>query len=148
MATTTTTKSETKTRKAPARKAGGPRKAARKADPATGAEPKIVGTIEPATGTEALRRNELVDLVVAKSGGKKKDVKPTVEAMLAVLGELLGAGRELNLPPMGKLRVNRVEEKANGKVIVCKLRQGQAGPKAKADKDEDEADNALADTEE
>ena len=74
-------------------------------------------------GPTVLKKKELVERVVAASGVKKKDAKPVVEAMLAVLGESLASGRELNLAPLGKLRINRVEDKANGRVIVCKLRQ-------------------------
>ncbi|MCB1363734.1 MAG: HU family DNA-binding protein [Rhodobacteraceae bacterium] len=70
-----------------------------------------------------MKKKELIGLVVERSGAKKKDAKPVVEAMLAVLGESLASGRELNLAPLGKLRINRVEDKANGRVIVCKLRQ-------------------------
>ena len=73
-----------------------------------------------------LKKRELIDLVVERSGIKKKDAKPVVEAMLAVLGETIAGGRELNLQPLGKLRINRAEEKGNGRVIVCKLRQSLA----------------------
>jgi nucleoid DNA-binding protein len=70
-----------------------------------------------------MRKKELIDLVVERSGIKKKDAKPTIEAVLAILGEAIASGRELNLQPFGKLRINRSEEKSNGRVIVCKLRQ-------------------------
>ncbi|WP_424986163.1 HU family DNA-binding protein [Microbulbifer sp. S227A] len=70
-----------------------------------------------------MKKKELVDLVVSRSGIKKKDAKPVVEAMLAVLGESIAEGRELNLQPFGKLRINRKVEKDNGRVTVCKLRQ-------------------------
>ncbi|MBL4767212.1 MAG: HU family DNA-binding protein [Rhodobacteraceae bacterium] len=73
-----------------------------------------------------MRKKELIDLVVERSGIKKKDAKPTVEAVLAILGEAIASGRELNLQPFGKLRINRTEEKSNGRVIVCKLRQSTA----------------------
>ncbi|PCJ04982.1 MAG: DNA-binding protein [Rhodobacteraceae bacterium] len=73
-----------------------------------------------------MRKKELIDLVVERSGIKKKDAKPVVEAMLAVLGEAIGGGRELNLQPLGKLRINRTEERSNGRVIICKLRQSLA----------------------
>lgn len=84
--------------------------------------------VEPNAIAEDLpmRKKELIDLVVERSGIKKKDAKPVVEAMLAVLGETVGAGRELNLQPLGKLRINRSEERSNGRIIVCKLRQSLA----------------------
>ena len=73
-----------------------------------------------------MRKKELIDLVVERSGIKKKDAKPVVEAMLAVLGETIGDGRELNMQPLGKLRINRSVERSNGRIIVCKIRQSTA----------------------
>ena len=70
-----------------------------------------------------MKKRELIELVVERSGVKKKSAKPVVEAMLAVLGETLAAERALNLRPLGKMRVNRVEDKENGRIIVCRLRQ-------------------------
>ncbi|MDU9003440.1 HU family DNA-binding protein [Sedimentitalea todarodis] len=78
---------------------------------------------EPESASNEMKKKELVDLVVIRSGIKKKDAKPVVEAMLAVLGESIAEGRELNLQPFGKLRINRTVEKHNGRVTVCKLRQ-------------------------
>ena len=93
-------------------------------DDAAGADPSADA------GTE-MRKKELIDLVVARSGIKKKDAKPVVEAMLAVLGQAIGDGRELNLQPLGKLRINRSVQKSNGRVVVCKLRQSLREPRAK-----------------
>jgi nucleoid DNA-binding protein len=75
-----------------------------------------------ASGPDDLKRKELVDLVVARSGIRKREAKPVVEAMLAVLGDSVAAGRQLDLQPFGKLRINRMVEKPNGRVTVCKLR--------------------------
>lgn len=77
----------------------------------------------PAVEAPVLRKKELIDRVVARSGIKKKDAKPTIEAMLAVLGEALQKGEELNLHPMGKMKVTRVIEKPNATVMVTKVRR-------------------------
>lgn len=77
---------------------------------------------QPATESE-LKKKELIDLVVARSGGKKRDVKPAVEATLAVLGEMLAEGRDLNLHPMGKLKVTRTKRTENARVLVARIRQ-------------------------
>lgn len=89
-------------------------------------EPKLVTISDPVVSSPDLKKRELIDLVVARSGIKKKDAKPVVEAMLAVLGETIASGRELNLQPLGKLRINRSSDKGNGRVIICKLRQSLA----------------------
>lgn len=70
-----------------------------------------------------MRKTDLIDRVVLRSGVKKKDAKPAVEAALAVLGEALSDGEVLQLPPMGKLRVTRTVEQESGEVLVCKLRR-------------------------
>jgi len=85
--------------------------------------PKVVSETTPKVASPDMKKKELIDTVVDRSGIKKKDAKPVVEAMLAVLGEQIAAGRELNLMPFGKLRINRVKQMSNGRVVVCKLRQ-------------------------
>lgn len=72
-----------------------------------------------------LRKNPLYDLVAERSGAKRRDVKPIVDAMLEVLGENLAAGRGMNLPPLGRVRINRTEDKTGGRVIVCKVKQAK-----------------------
>lgn len=78
-----------------------------------------------------MKKKELIELVVARSEVRKKFAKPVVEAMLAVLGESIADGRALNLPPLGKLRINRSIDKTNAKVTVCKLRQSTDDPESK-----------------
>lgn len=80
-----------------------------------------------------LRKKELVDTVVTRSGLKKKDVKPVVESMLAVMGEALGDNRELNLPPFGRVVIRKEKKLAKGRVVITKIRQstpptGQTAP--------------------
>ena len=95
----------------------------RKAPAAAKVEPKLVTVTEPVISRPELRKKELIDRAVERSGLKKKDVKPAVDAILAELGEALAEGRELNLRPFGKLKVQRQEDKANGSVIICRVRQ-------------------------
>lgn len=79
-----------------------------------------------------MKKKELIDKVVLRSGIKKKDAKPVVEAMLAVLGEALAEERTLNLQPLGKVKINRTKMVGNDKVIICKLRQSGRALKATA----------------
>ena len=148
MAKSTTTASRT-TRKTPARrtppkapttKPAAPATPVAKTAPVAAAKaelPKVVkpaaaDVVVPSNDGPELKKRELVDLVVDRAGIKKKDAKPAIEAALAILGEAIASGRELNLQPLGKLRINRVEDKDNGRVIVCKLRQSNStGPDEK-----------------
>ena len=76
-----------------------------------------------------MKKQELIDKVVAASGIKKKDAKPVLDAMLDILGTALAEGRELNLPPLGKIKQNRVRETANARIIIAKIRQGKSSDK-------------------
>ncbi|MEP5730118.1 MAG: HU family DNA-binding protein [Sulfitobacter sp.] len=91
--------------------------------PAKTVSPTVVDAPQAVISGPMMRKKELVDLVVSRSGMKKKDVKPVVETMLAVLGEALGDNRELNLPPFGRLKVRREKSFARGRVVVAKIRQ-------------------------
>jgi len=100
--------------------------------PPKGAPGKTASTLKGKSGpTDAtpeveravLRKKELIERVVARSGVKKKDAKPAIEAMLAVLGEALAAGEDLNLQPLGKVMVKRTNQQKNAKVMVCRIRQ-------------------------
>ena len=104
-------------------------------------KPTLVTVAEPTVAAPELKKRDFVNLVVERSGIKKKDAKPAVEAALAILGEALSEGRELNLVPMGKVKVTKVETKANGQLVVCRIRQ----PHETGQNDHKEA---LADTEE
>lgn len=88
----------------------------------------VVVTENPAAdaGPE-LKKQELLDKVVTRTDVKKKLAKPVVEAVLEILGEALAEGRELNLQPLGKVKINRIKEMANARVIVAKIRQPKAG---------------------
>ena len=82
----------------------------------------------PDMGTDQppLKKKELIDRVVARSGLKKKDAKPVIEALLTVLGETLSEGREANLQPLGKIKVTRTKDLANGRAMTARIRQ--SGP--------------------
>lgn len=116
------------------------------AAPAPAAETVTVNPASSAPAKTDLRKKELIEQVVAQSGVKKKDAKPVVEAMLSILGDTLAEGRELNLQPFGKLRINRSEERSNGRIIVCKLRQANPGGEKSQDGENSSA-APLADTE-
>lgn len=88
----------------------------------------VVNAPQPVVAGPMMRKKELINAVVAKSGIKKKDAKPVIEAMLEVLGSALQDGRELNLQPMGKVKVNREKKLAVGKVLITRIRQARDLP--------------------
>ncbi len=68
----------------------------------------------------ALRKKDLVDRVVAASGAKRKQVKDIVAHTLKVLGDAMGKGEHLNLPPFrqpkkaGRAVASAKTDKASG----------------------------------
>jgi len=82
-----------------------------------------------------MKKKELLNLVVERSGVRKKFAKPTVEAMMAVLGEAIAEGRDLNLPPMGKIKQQRTKDASNVRVTVAKIRQSKPDSAVESDTD-------------
>lgn len=151
MATKTTARKATSTKrttKAPkatkAAKAATPRrKTAPKAAPnaKVAALPKTVApaaalpetdaeTAGQANGAKVLGKRELVDLVVAASGIKKRAAKPVIEAMLKELGDALSRGETLNLQPFGKGIVKNRKDLENAEVVELRLRRSKLALKA------------------
>jgi len=101
---------------------------------AAAATPTVVEAPQSVILGPVMRKKELIDQVVKRSGIKKKDAKPVVESLLSVLGEALADNRELVLPPFGKVKVRREKQMPNGRVMVVKVRQSappQPGPSDK-----------------
>lgn len=72
-----------------------------------------------------LKKQELIQLVAERADLRNNKVKPVLEAMLEVLGEAIAEGRELNLNPLGKVKINRQKEVGNARVTVAKIRQAK-----------------------
>lgn len=92
--------------------------------PAKPAKPalKVVEKSEAKPTAAAMKLKDLVDAVSAATGGKKPEVKKTVEATLAAIGTALAAQTSLVLPPLGKLRV----VKSAAGALTLKLRLADA----------------------
>lgn len=96
-------------------------------------KPVVVTETTPTVTDPALKKKELIDTVTELSGVKRKDAKPVIEAMLEVLGKTLANGREMNLQPLGKIKINRAKEVQGGNVLITKIRQSNRVPKAPKD---------------
>ncbi|MDT8855899.1 HU family DNA-binding protein [Paracoccaceae bacterium Fryx2] len=92
------------------------------------ATPPAESGVAPQEKAPTLKLKDLIDRVVQATGGKKKGVREIVEATLATLGAALSAGDDLNLPPLGRAKVNRQMDRGEGELLVIKLhRNGAAG---------------------
>lgn len=95
---------------------------------------------------DALKKNDLIDKVVATTGAKKAMVRDIVEATLNVLGDALSKGAMLNLPPFGKVKVSRTSDAASGRPMTLKLRRSPADWQGRPKGGVAKSKQALADT--
>lgn len=86
-------------------------------------EAVVVQESVPTSTLPELKKVELIDMVVERAGVKKRDAKPAIEAALEILGAALAEGREVNMQPLGKIRVNRMKHLSSARVMTCKVRQ-------------------------
>lgn len=70
---------------------------------------------------QQLRMKDMVERVMDRTGLKKGEVKASVEATLAVLGEALESGEDINTPGLGKMRVTREKPTPRGRMMMVKL---------------------------
>lgn len=97
------------------------------------ATPTTVATSTPAADVEApeaslvhvVKKKELIERVSEASGVKKGMTKKVVDAMLKEMGDIMQEGTEMNLPPLGKLSINRQKEIANAFILIAKLRRAK-----------------------
>lgn len=84
-------------------------------------------SVEAEQGAEVLRKRDLIEAVVMRAGVKKRDAKPAVEAALAILGETLAQGQGLNLPELGKIKIQNSKTVDDVHVMNLRLRRKIAG---------------------
>ena len=90
-----------------------------------------------------IRKKQIYDHVTVATGLRKREVRESVDATLAYFHQVLSEGHELQIPPLGKIRVIERGEGENAKLIYKVQLQ-----KAKEDKKDDAGGKeALADGE-
>ncbi|WP_417249080.1 HU family DNA-binding protein [Celeribacter sp.] len=92
---------------------------------ATTKAPAATVTAPAASVVSEVNKKAFYERVAEASGAKKNKIKPVVDAVLAELGEALMAGEEMNLPPLGKLSVNRQKDAGNAHVLITKIRRSK-----------------------
>lgn len=98
--------------------------------PAAVAVPKDPAAAAPVAGdgagddvSDVIKKGVLLDEVVAATGVKRADAKAVSEALFAALAAHLQAGRDLQLPPLGKIRtVNEKDVGQGAKALTVKIR--------------------------
>lgn len=88
-----------------------------------------------------LKKKELIEAIVARSDLKKGVTRQTLDVAFAIMAEALEEGRGLNVPPFGKLTINRERTNGSGeKVLITKFR-------ISSPKDDEDATDAGAEAE-
>jgi nucleoid DNA-binding protein len=104
--------------------------------------------VEEAEDTEKeddgkIRKKQIYDHVTVATGLRKREVRESVDATLAYFHKVLSEGHDLQIPPLGKIRVIERGEGENAKMIYKLQLQ-----KPKEDKKDDDAGKeALANDE-
>lgn len=124
--------------------------APRPAKPAATSAPEsvVVDETKPHSVAPELKKKELIDLVTERADVRKKYAKPVVEAMIDILGEAIAEGRELNLQPFGKIKLQRTKDTPNARITVAKIRQSKSASPALDhgnDATQDNAKESVAD---
>lgn len=75
-----------------------------------------------AAAVPTMSRKELLERVTADGTIKKKDARDTIDATLRVISEALLAGEDLNLPHLGKVKVNRTKDAPKATILILRAR--------------------------
>ena len=91
-------------------------------------ETTVVTSAAAVVADATVKKPDFLDRATKRSGVKRRDAKPAIEAALMELAETLLRGEELNLPPLGKLKVQKSKDLAKGaKALTLKLRTMKDG---------------------
>ena len=69
-----------------------------------------------------LSKKDLIERLVRDTGMKKGDARRSLDAVLSVLNGAISEGYNLSAAPLGKVKITRSKETANGKLAVCRVK--------------------------
>lgn len=83
-----------------------------------------------------IKRKEIFDLVAKRTDVNRADTRAVFDATLETLSEMIAQHEEIVVPPLGKIKVKRKEEKPNGTLAILRVMLRKPKPDA-ADGDTD-----------
>ena len=92
-------------------------------------KPKVTIQTDAAASEEIrneVSKKELIERVAERMGTKKSDARLSLDTVLSVLGDALANGADISAAPLGKIKVTRSKETANGTMVVCRVKLKQA----------------------
>ena len=103
-------------------------KTAAKSEPAKAPRPTIVAAATPVEASEQIKKPEFLDRALARTDVKRRDAKPAIEAAMAELAAILLEGKDVNFPPLGKIKVVKSKDVGEGaQVLTLKMRSMKDG---------------------
>jgi len=73
-------------------------------------------------------KKELVQRMMDETGMKAGDARRALDATLKVLADGLREGANISAAPLGKIRITRSKETANGDLVVCRIKLKKLTP--------------------
>lgn len=95
------------------------------------AEPEIEAAGD-AEGGGGFKRRDLFARLVEQGNIKPKLARDVAELVLAEIAAALARGEDVNLPPLGKIKVQKRKMQGTSEVLTLKLRLGGGGGKSGA----------------
>lgn len=77
---------------------------------------------KPKTKIEALKRRALLEAVAMRVGVKRTDAREVMDAVLVEMAEALDQGRDLILPPFGKVMLRKDKDGQDGRPMVARIK--------------------------
>jgi nucleoid DNA-binding protein len=77
---------------------------------------------KPKAKIEALKRRTLLEAVAMRVGVKRTDAREVMDAVLVEMAEALDQGRDLILPPFGKVMLRKDKDGQNGRPMVARIK--------------------------
>lgn len=77
---------------------------------------------KPKAKIEALKRRTLLEAVAMRVGFKRTDARDVMDAVLVEMAEALDQGRDLILPPFGKVMLRKDKDGQDGRPMVARIK--------------------------
>ncbi len=77
---------------------------------------------KPKVKIEALKRRALLEAVAMRVGFKRTDARDVMDAVLVEMAEALDQGRDLILPPFGKVMLRKDKDGQDGRPMVARIK--------------------------
>jgi len=98
---------------------------------------------KPKAKIEALKRRTLLEAVAMRVGVKRTDAREVMDAVLVEMAEALDQGRDLILPPFGKVMLRKDKDGQDGRPMVARIKLIEADKRG-ASAEETDQDYTLA----